>query len=78
MSEVKLVKGSKWNIKVVEKELADQYISSNDAAMDRRAKEAVKAAISKAQVCHKPIAKYDAQSKQAYLQYPDGRRVDVR
>lgn len=78
MSEVKLVKGSKWNIKVVEKDFADQYISSNDAAMDKRAKEAVKAAISKAQVCHKPIAKYDAQNKQAYLQYPDGRRVDVR
>ncbi len=78
MNEVKVIKGSKWNIKVVARDLADQYISSNDAVMDKRAKEAVKAAISKAQVCHKPIAKYDAQNKQAYLEYPDGSRVDVR
>ena len=40
--------------------------------MDRRAKAAVKAAIQRAKVCNKPIAKYDARKKKAYLLYPNG------
>ena len=45
--------------------------------MDYRAKQAVKAAVSKAEVCKKPVAKYDVATKTAYLQYPDGSRVNV-
>lgn len=48
------------------------YISEKDMEMDRRALEAVKAAKQKAMICKKPIAKYDAKSKKAYLEYADG------
>ena len=46
--------------------------------MDARAVEAVRAAVSRAEVCKKPIAKYDAAAKKAYVVYPNGSRVDVR
>lgn len=40
--------------------------------MDKRAAYAVKAAIKKAKVCKKPIAKYDAVQKKAYIEYANG------
>ena len=55
-----------------------KYISDSDAEMDARAVEAVRVAVSKAEVCKKPIAKYDVVTKKAYVEYPSGRRVDVR
>ena len=42
--------------------------------MDRRAIAAVRSAIEKAKVCNKSIAKYDVETKRAYLEYPDGSR----
>lgn len=70
---------SSMNIKEIDKkyhieyaENNESYISTIDAEMDRRAVEAVKAAKQKAMICKNPIAKYDAKSKRAYLEYSDG------
>lgn len=53
------------------------YISESDAEMDARAVEAVRAAISKAVFCKKPVAKYDLETKRAYIEYPNGERKYV-
>lgn len=53
------------------------YISENDAEMDARAVEAVRAAVSKAIFCKKPVAKYDLETKRAYIEYPNGERKYV-
>ncbi len=50
----------------------DKTISRNDAEMDRRATAAVRSAISRAEVCNKPIAKYDVKTKRAFVEYTDG------
>lgn len=55
----------------------EKYISESDAEMDRRAVAAVNAAIEKAKVCGKPVARYDKDTMRAYLEYPDGRREYV-
>lgn len=52
--------------------------SSNDAEMDKRAREAVKSAIHRAKTCKKPIARYDRTSQKAYIETEDGRRIYVR
>ena len=71
---------SKKKIRVVETNthseelVAKKILSSSDVAMDKRAKEATKAAISKAKVCNKPVAKYDVSKKKAYIERPDGGR----
>lgn len=49
-------------------------LTASDQEMDRRATEAVKAAIHRAKVCNKPIAGYDSESQRAYLEYPNGER----
>lgn len=41
-------------------------ITDNEAEMDRRAKEAISAAIKKNKVCSKPVAVYDRVNKKAY------------
>lgn len=46
----------------------------SDIEMDERAVEAVKAAISKAKICKKPIAGYDKEKKLAYVEYANGER----
>ena len=71
------VKTKRHNVKVISSNQRN-YISDSDAEMDARAVEAVRAAVSRAEVCKKPIAKYDVVTKKAYVEYPDGRRVDVR
>ena len=45
--------------------------------MDYRAEEAVKAALHRAKVCKKPIARYDMDTKRAYIEYPNGERKYV-
>jgi hypothetical protein len=55
----------------------NNYISKNDIEMDKRASAAVKAAIDKAKVCNKPVAKYDKAIKKAYLEYPNGEKKYV-
>lgn len=72
------MKERKRNIKVVDSSNQREYISDSDAEMDARAVEAVRAAILKAEVCKKPIAKYDKATRKAYVEYPNGSRVDVR
>lgn len=52
----------------------DQLLSESDLEMDRRAKEAVRAAIEKARFLKKPIALYDDEKGQSYIEYPDGSR----
>ena len=72
------IKTKRHNVKVVDSSNKRKFISDSDAEMDARAVEAVRAAVSRAEVCKKPIAKYDVVTKKAYVEYPDGRRVDVR
>lgn len=83
MNELKLRKydicakgGIMKNNKVIKVEVlkCNENVSPSDKEMDRRATYAVKAAISKAKVCNRPIAKYDDVKKKAYLEYVDGRR----
>lgn len=70
MRIIKLKSGRK--IKVVEVSEHGKYISKNDEEMDARAVEAVRAAVSKAKFCQKPIARYDTQTKKVYVEYADG------
>lgn len=65
------------DIVVVKDSNQRDYISESDAEMDARAVEAVRAAISKAIFCKKPVAKYDLETKRAYIEYPDGKRKYV-
>ena len=55
----------------------DRIIQESDNEMDERAVEAVKAAINKAKICKKPIAGYDNEKKQAYVEYANGERKYV-
>lgn len=59
---------------VIKTDNLKKYISESDAEMDRRAVAAVRAAIEKAKVCGKPIARYDKDLQRAYLEYPDEHR----
>ena len=36
-----------------------------------------KAALNKAEICKKSIAKYDKEKKKAYVKYPSGKRANV-
>lgn len=58
-------------------ELKDE-ISSEECEMDKRATAAVKAAIHKAKVCNKPVAKYDSRKKKAYIVQADGVKKYVK
>ena len=51
-------------VKVVQPEEYRDFISESDAEMDYRAEEAVKAALHRAKVCKKPIARYDMIQKE--------------
>jgi len=77
MSMVKEIKRSNYSIRVVPQSNREKFTTDIDRDMDFRAKQAVKAAVSKAEVCKKPVAKYDVDTKTAYLLYPDGSRVNV-
>ena len=61
-------------IKVVSKEEEKNILTVSDNEMDERAVEAVKAAINKAKICKKPIAGYDNEKEQAYVEYANGER----
>ena len=52
----------------------DVELTDNDKEMDRRAKEAVRAAIKKAKFLNQPIAKYDKKLKKVYIKYSNGRK----
>ncbi len=61
-------------IKVISREEERNAITASDNEMDKRAVEAVKAAINKAKICKKPIAGYDKEKKAAYVEYANGDR----
>ena len=55
-------------VKVIDNTEKQETLSQEDKDMDIRAKEAVKAALEKAKVCKKPIARYDIETKRAYIE----------
>ena len=57
--------------------LENKFINEDDAEMDYRATEAVHSALDKARICKKPVAKYDAETKRAYVEYANGERKYV-
>ena len=61
-------------VKVIDNTEKQDNLSQEDKDMDIRAKEAVKAAIEKAKVCKKPIARYDIETKRAYIEDAEGNR----
>ena len=69
--------GNGRTIKIVAPNNQKSEISSRDAEMDIRAIQAVKFALAKAEVCKKPVAKYDKVTKRAYVEYADGERKYV-
>ncbi len=75
---MEIVKTKSGNIiKVVSYEEEKNILTESDREMDERAVEAVKAAINKAKICKKPIAGYDKEKKQAYVEYANGERKYV-
>lgn len=65
------------SVKVISPENAEAYLTETEIEMDYRAKQAVKVAISKAIICKKPIAQYNTESKKAYLQTADNKKITV-
>jgi hypothetical protein len=51
-----------------------EILSDGEVEMDNRASYAVKAAVKKAQICKKPVARYDAERRKAYMEFADGDR----
>ena len=68
----KTLKINNRTIKVISPDAQKTVITAEDADMDNRAKNAVRAAINRAQVCKKPIARYDAKTKKVYIENADG------
>lgn len=64
-------------VTVVSPENVNAVLSETDIEMDYRAREAVKAAINRAKICKKPIAKYDSANKKAYLQIADSKKIYI-
>ena len=60
-----------YTVKVIEPEERDRYLTDSDKEMDLRATAAVEAAINRAKICKKPIARYDVEKKAAYIEYPE-------
>lgn len=77
MNGKKKCEGKPYVIKVVSPEEHDKVLSSSDIEMDARARQAVKAAIEKAEFCKKPVARYDVETKRAYIEYANGARKYV-
>ena len=65
-------------VKIISPDNVGNSITEHDKEMDKRARAAVKSALEKAAVCQKPIAKYDLEKRQAYIEYPNGDREYVR
>ena len=74
----KMLKVNGIVVKVVEKNEVDNELLDDDKEMDDRATQAVKAALLKAQVCKKPIAKYDPKTREAYIVESSGNRRYVK
>lgn len=61
-------------ITIVQDEDPSVYLTDGDKEMDRRAKEAARAAIEKAKFLGNSVAYYDDEKKKAYLEYANGER----
>lgn len=61
-------------IKVVSPNEEKNVLTASDIEMDERAVEAVKSAINKAKICKKPIARYEKETKRAYVEYANGEK----
>ena len=72
MSKVIIINGRA--VKIIDNTEKQDNLSQEDKDMDIRAKEAVKAALEKAKVCKKPIARYDIETKRAYIEDAEGNR----
>lgn len=59
-------------VKVIDAQEKDAYLTQDDIDMDIRAKAAVRAALNKAEICGEPIARYDTLTERALIEYPDG------
>ena len=70
----KIININGMTVKVIDNTEKQDNLSQEDKDMDIRAKEAVKAAIEKAKVCKKPIARYDIETKRAYIEDAEGNR----
>lgn len=62
------------SVKIIDNSEKQATLSQEDKDMDIRAREAVKAALEKAKICRKPIARYDIEAKRAYIEDADGNR----
>jgi hypothetical protein len=71
----KKIKVGNHSIKVADSN--ESNVSPEDKAMDKRVAAAVKSAINKANVCNKPIAKYDMRTKKAYVEQTNGEKKYV-
>jgi len=76
MSKIVLLNNNRLVI-VVSPENINAVLSETDIEMGYRAREAVKAAINRAEICKKPIAKYDSVNRKAYLQNADSKKIYV-
>ena len=68
----KVVELNGMTIKVIDSQEKDAFLTQDDINMDIRANAAVKAALNKAKICGKPIARYDIVTHRAYIEYADG------
>lgn len=71
----KKIKVGNHTVKVVDSN--ESNVSPEDKAMDKRVTAAVRSAINKANVCDKPIAKYDLRSKKAFVKQTNGEKKYV-
>ncbi|MCC8097437.1 MAG: hypothetical protein LIO44_02525 [Eubacterium sp.] len=71
---MKIITIGSENINIIEADEQDQYLSESDKEMDARARQAVKAAIEKAEFCKKPVARYDTVTHRSYIEYPNGEK----
>lgn len=69
--------GKTYVVKVVSPEEQSRVLSNSDMEMDARARQAVKVAIEKVEFCKKPVARYDIETKRAYVEYANGERKYV-
>lgn len=75
MTTISLKDGRKVN--VIPSDEQNMVITKSDIEMDKRITHAVKAAIDRAKVCKRPIARYDEETKRAYVEYPNGEKKYV-
>ncbi|MGN0325566.1 MAG: hypothetical protein ACI4DW_04600 [Lachnospiraceae bacterium] len=77
MSIVKVKKIRNHSVKVISSKDQSHYISLSDKEMDKRATEAVRSAVAKAEFCKKPVAGYDLETQKVYVKYANGEKKYV-